>query len=163
MPSTKPFLAVLISVLLGSASARAQVLAAADLRDDPKGPPGHRVLETRVNICGGVKLNALIEETAKGNGLLSIANLKLKVIDEHDDGAVYSGAMPRVEFADIDDDGLKDLVVSGIVEYTDEKSDTVRERESFVFIYRFDAKAEKFRLSYKHASFALEDGPRSKA
>ena len=69
--------------------------------------------------------------------------------------------MPHVEFADIDGDGIKELVANGIVEYTDEKTDVVHARESFVFIYRYD-KAKGLRLVFKHASFALEDGPQAR-
>lgn len=144
-----------------SATAGAQVLSPMDLRDDPDGMPGERVLHRDIHLGGGVKLTALIEVTNKGNGLMSIGTLKLKVVDEHGDGAVYAGAMPHVEFADIDGDGMKELVVNGIVDYTDEKTDVVREREPFVFIYGYD-KAKGFNLAFRKASFALEDGPQAR-
>src|SRR5688500_6042992 len=157
-----PSILVTISVtLFVSITAGAQVLSPKDLRDDPDGMPGERVLRQDIELGAGVRITALIEETNKGNGLLSIGTLKLKVVDAHGDGAVYAGAMPYVEFADIDGDGIKELVVNGIVEYTDEKTDVVRKRESFVFIYRH-AKAKGFKLAFKKASFALEVGPQAR-
>jgi hypothetical protein len=157
-----PSILVTISVILfAPTTAGAQTLSPKGLRDDPDGMPGERVLRQDIEMGAGVKLTALIEETNKGNGLLSIGTLKLKVVDEHEDGAVYAGAVPHVEFADIDGDGIKELVVNGIVEYTDEKADVVREREAFVFIYRYD-KAKGFKLAFKRASFALEDGPQAR-
>jgi hypothetical protein len=142
--------------------ADAQVLAEKDLRPDPDGMPGERVLQRTIDVGRRVKADVLIEVTNKGNGLLSVGGLALKVVDQHDDGALFAGGMAHVEFADIDGDGFKDLVVSGIAEYTDEKRDEVHERESFVFIYRYDAKAKAFKQSYAHASFKPEVGPRAK-
>jgi len=156
---------VLVAVsftLLAGEAAGAQVLSPSALHSDPDGMPGERVLRQVVDVGRGMKLTALIEETNKGNGLLTLGALKLKVVDEHDDGAVYAGAIPHLEFVDIDGDGVKELVVNGTVEYTDGKTDAVHERESFVFIYRYDLTSKGFKLAYKHASFALEDGPQAR-
>lgn len=148
--------------MLAGTAAQAQVLSLNALQDDPDGMPGEYALRQVINVGRGIKLTAVIEQTSKGNGLLTLGALKLKVLDEHDDGAVYAGAMPHVEFVDMDADGVKELIVNGIVEYTDEKIDSVRERESFVFIYRYDLESRSFELAYRHASFALEDGPSSR-
>ena len=153
---------LLAALTLIGAPAEAQVLTLSQLRQDPNGVTGECVHEQTIDVGGGVKFPARLKQTTKGNGALSIANLQLRVIDGHDDGALYAGEMPHVEFADLNDDGFKDLVVGGIVEYTDEKGDFVRDRESFVFIYRYDPKTNEFRRSYRRASFNLEDGPRAK-
>lgn len=124
--------------------------------------PGERVLRKVIDVGHGMSMAAVIEESNKGNGLLTLGALTLKVVDGHDDGAVYAGAMPHVEFIDIDGDGVKELVVNGVVEYTDEQTDAVREREPFVFIYRYDLTSRGFTMAYKRASFALEDGPEAR-
>ena len=70
--------------------------------------------------------------------------------------------MPHIEFADIDQDGWKDLVITGTVDYMDEKLDIVRETEQFTFIYKYFPKTNSFRQTYRHASFDLEHGPQSR-
>lgn len=150
---------ILLAGSLWSVPARAQVLSIDDLRDDKQGMPGEQQLQRVIEIGAGTRLPASVHVTNKGNGVLAIANLRLKVVDNHGDGATYQNGMPHVEFADVDGDGWKDLLVTGIVDYTDDKSDKVRKQESFTFLYRFDPRSKSFRQTYKRASFALEEGP----
>jgi hypothetical protein len=58
-----------------------------------------------------------------------------KVFDSHDDGSYYEGEMLKVEFADLDGDGRREMVISGLVCFTDQKVDRVLRREAVVFIY----------------------------
>jgi len=147
-------------VLIVSVTADGQVLTARDHQVDPNGMPNERIRERNIEIGRGVTLRAVVEETAKGNGTLLVGNLRLKIVDEHDDGAVYAGVMPHVEFADFDGDGYRDLVVSGVVEYTDEKGKEILDCESFVFLYRYDVQSKGFKMTFKRASFDLTQGPR---
>lgn len=155
-------LGLLAASLCCCAFALGQVLRRTVLDADPQGMPGERVLCQTIDVGPDTKLDATIEVTAKGNGTLSVGNLRLRVVDEHENGAVYQDGMAHVEFADVDGDGWKDLVVVGIVNYTDEKADAVPAREAFVFMYRYDPGRRTFQLSYKHATFELEDGPQSR-
>lgn len=152
-------IAAFLMVYCSANATFAQRLATKDLRETSDVMPGERRLQRTIEVGPGTRMDATIEETNKGNGLLTIGNLRLKVVDSHGDGAVYQDGMPNVEFADIDGDGWKDLVVSGIVNYSDEKGVAIRKRESFTFIFRFDPRTKTFRQTYKHASFKLEDGP----
>lgn len=98
---------ILLLFLLSSTIISAQVLSADDLRENSDGMPGEWVLQQVIDIGEGIEMVALIEETNKGNGVLSLGALSLKVVDQYGDGAVYAGAMPRLEFVDIDADGFK--------------------------------------------------------
>lgn len=106
-----------------------------DLKPLNNGMPGEESLETEVVLADGVKMSATVEVTAKGNGWLRIGNLKLKVFDSHDDGSYYEGEMLKVEFPDLDGDGRREMVISGLVCFTDEKGGHVLRREAVAFIY----------------------------
>ena len=121
--------------------------------------PGELRLEQHVEICAGRTLDAVVEVTTKGNGTLTVGNLKLKVYDAHDDGAVYANDMACVEFVDLNGDGCKDLIVTGAVCYNNEKDETITKVEPFTFIYFYDRKSNTFRLKFKRATFALDIGP----
>lgn len=155
------FLSLLAVLLLACAVALAQVLSRSELRSDVQLMPGERVLRQTVEIASSVKLDAVVEITPKGNGTLTIGNLMLRVLDEQDDGAVYQDGMATVEFADIDGDGYKDLVVVGAANYTDEKTGAIQKREPFAFVFKYDPKSGSFYQSYKRASFTLEKGPQA--
>jgi hypothetical protein len=155
---------VLILLLLTTGRAGAQLITQAGMQQDPDGGYGDQIKKQTIDLGHGVRFDAVMTSTARGNGTMSVANLKLWVFDAGYDAAGYAGGMPTVDFADIDGDGYKDLIVSGIAEYlskNDEaKKDEVGEREPFVFIYRFNPTAKRFKLAYRQASFDLEkSGP----
>src|SRR5437899_5551648 len=106
-----------------------------DLKPAKDGMPGEQELTSEVIIAPNIKLVATIEVTSKGNGSLRIANLDLKVFDDHDDGAYYENEMLNIDFSDIDGDGKRELLISGIVCFTDDTGDKVLRREAVVFIY----------------------------
>ncbi len=80
-----------------------------------------RVLSKSVCIGRRRSLAMIFEGTSKGNGTLRLANLHLRIVDQHDDGAVYENSILRVAFEDSNADGYCDLVVSGTVRLTGEK------------------------------------------
>lgn len=157
------FASLLLLSMFCCAAAMAQVLSRSSLSENPDLMPGETRAQWVIEVGPAVRLTASVEVTTKGNGTLNIGNLHLRVVDAHDDGAKYQNGMAHVEFVDVDGDGWKDVVVIGIVDYTDEKSDAVRKREPFTFIYRYDPKNKVFRQTYKHATFLLEDGPKSQS
>ncbi|PYJ95921.1 MAG: hypothetical protein DME23_22315 [Verrucomicrobia bacterium] len=111
-------------------SAKPVSIAKSDLVHPADGMPGELSCEKEINLCRGVKLAAKIEVTAKGNGTLTIGKLKVAVLDDHNDGAFYEDEMLKTDF--VDGDGFLDLVLSGIICFTDEKGDKVVRREAFV-------------------------------
>lgn len=153
---------VLLTVLFCGGVALPQVLHHSELREDARNLiQGEQQLQRVIDVGPGTRERASIEVTSKGNGLLSIGKLRLKVVDGHDDGASYQDEMAHVEFADVDGDGWKDLVIVGIANYTDDKGDAILKREPFTFIYKYDPQRKSFGQTYRFASFALEQGPES--
>ncbi|PYK98422.1 MAG: hypothetical protein DME19_12600 [Verrucomicrobia bacterium] len=130
-------------------------IAKSDLVHAADGMPGELSCEKEINLGRGVKLAAKIEVTAKGNGTLTIGKLKVAVFDDHNDGAFYEDEMLKTDFVDIDGDGFLDLVLSGIICFTDEKGDKVVSREAFVCIYKYCGK-QRFRKIYSSSDFDLE-------
>lgn len=106
-------------------------------------------------MAPGVKLAATIEVTAKGNGAMRIGSLNLRVFDSHDDGEYYENGLLDIEFPDMNGDGRRQMVVSGIVCFTDEKEDRVLRREHVVYIYAFQPDG-KFKEVYRNTKFRID-------
>jgi hypothetical protein len=119
------------------------------------GMPGEREFEKQIFLSPSVRLRARIEVTNKGNGILEIGDLKLHVVDEHDDGIYFEGGLLSIDFVDIDHDGKREMVLSGIACFTGEKGDMVRRREALVFIYKLRDKRH-FDLVYRNTDFSIE-------
>ena len=132
-----------------------QVVRLEEFKPAKDGMPGEREYRKKIEIGPDLRFNAAIDVTAKGNGTLRIVNLKLRVFDEHDDGAVYVGGLLHVEFVDITGDGFKDLVITGTVAHTGEKETDPRIYEPVTSIYVFDPKKKEFRLAF-HCGPKLE-------
>lgn len=115
-------------------------------------PKNDLIWSKRITVGGGVTRSALIDVDSKGNGLLRIGNLAIKVYDDHRDGSYYQGSMLTTTFKDINHDGYLDLIVSGIVNVTSPwKSHAITRREALVGIFLFNPKTSKFDKSYCHA------------
>jgi hypothetical protein len=138
------------------------VFLANNLRRPPQAPrlsaPDILVHGRYVEIGPGTTLFCEFDDTTKGNGMLEIANLRLKIADWHDNGEFYQNGKAQFEFYDLNGDNWKELLVMGILNYTDERSDVVVKQEPFIFIYAFDKDHNSFRQIYRHASFELEIG-----
>ena len=131
-------LSALILILISSTDGSAgeiERIRRSDLKPAKHGMPGEEEVTKEVVVAPNVKLVAKIEVSAKGNGSLRMANLDLKIFDDHDDGIYYENEMLYIDFSDIDGDGNRELLISGIVCFTDEKGDKVLRREAVVFIY----------------------------
>lgn len=68
----------------------------------------------------------------------------------------YANEELKVEFLDINGDGWKDLLISGIVYYTGTVDFEIYEQEAVVFIYLCDPAEQRFVLKHKQASFDIE-------
>ncbi len=111
-----------------------------DLQPDPNQMPGELVWSKTINVGPNLTLPATIEVTAKGNGFLSVGEVSLgKVYDEHDDGQTFEGSLADIAFKDINDDGFKDVVISGIINIHHEKHDEILSRGAFVRVYLYDS------------------------
>lgn len=159
MSYRKHLLWFLLCILCLSSVAWADSISRKDFYYPAKAMQGEERYEKKFSLGVGVSADVTIDVTAKGNGYMSLLNLRLKVFDEHDDGAIYEGGLLHIDFVDLDGDGFKDLVISGLVIYTGEKETSPRSSEPVVFIYHLEPKQRKFKLVYKRASFDLTEGP----
>jgi hypothetical protein len=151
-------LSVLVLLALQNTAApsdKVERISRKDLKPAKDGMPEEKELTREVIIAPNIKLVARIEVSAKGNGSLRIANLDLKVFDGHEDGAYYEHEMLNIDFSDIDDDGERELVISGIVCFTDEKGDKVLRREAVVFIYALQFN-RTFKQVYRNTDYQLD-------
>src|SRR5215472_9969627 len=126
-----------------------------DLRPAKDGMPGEEELTKEIVVAPNIRLMAKIEVTAKGNGLLHIANLNLKVFDSHNDGVFYENEMLNIDFVDLNGDGKREMVISGIVCFTDEKGDKVMRREAVVYIYALQSD-RTFKQVYRNTDFRID-------
>jgi len=122
---------------IATLGATTERISRSDLHPVKDGMPGEQDLHREVVVTPGVKVPLDIAVTAKGNGYLRMGNLKLKVFDSHDDGSYYEGDLLNIDLAEIHDDGKRDVIISGIVCFTDEKGKAVLRREAVVYIYAF--------------------------
>lgn len=111
-------------------------ISAKDLKEVKEAMPEQKLFQKDVLLAPGVVGTARIEVTAKGNGNLHLVNLNLKVFDCQDDGRYYENGLLIIDFVDLDKNGKRGLVISGVVCFRGEKTDTVLRREAIVFIYR---------------------------
>lgn len=99
---------------------------------------------TQLELSSDISLPATIRVSTKGNGSLSVANLRLKVYDSHGDTRIYDNSDIKINLVDLDGDNLKELLLSGIVIYTGEKGDINEIETHFVRGYKYDLATETF-------------------
>ena len=135
--------------------AAAQVIRLHDFEPQKDGMPGEEHWARRIKVGPGVTFPATVNVTARRNGMLEFANLKLRILKEYDDGMVYVGGLLHVEFIDISGDGYKDLVVTGTVIHTGEKEEDPKVYETVTSIYVFDKRTRDYVLVF-HVGPPLE-------
>lgn len=112
-----------------------------------------------IKISKDITLKPELEITYRGNGFLKIANLDLYIYRwGYNTAIIYKNCMLNVDFVDINGDGFKDIVISGLALYPHEQREIILKREPVLFIYLFDPKKKKFNLDYINSSFYLEVG-----
>lgn len=130
-------------------SAQSQYVLLEDLEEDAEGIHGEQKWSDEIMVGPDLSLRAEITVTAKGNGFLTVGGAQLgRVYDGHADGATFEGRLANIVFRDINGDGFKDIVVSGIINLTDEKGTKVLERRPFVRIILFDPDQRTFNVAY---------------
>lgn len=110
--------------------------------------PGEQRYEQTIEIGPKVKVEAVVEVTARRNGTLKVANLNLRVLDEYDDGMKYLDGLLHVEFVDVSGDGFKDLVITGTITNTGEKETDPISYTTVTSIYVFAPKEKEFKLAF---------------
>ena len=148
-------LVLLVLQITGAQGDTVERILRRDLKPAKDGMPEELELTREMIIARNTKLVAKIEVSAKHNGSLRIANLDLKVFDGHADGAYYENEMLNVDFSDIDGDGKRELIISGIVCFTGDKGDEVLRREAVVFIYALQSN-RTFKLVYRNTDYRLD-------
>jgi len=99
---------------------------------------------TEIKLGDGLTLLAEIAVSPRGNGSLIIGNLELMVYDDHDNGMVYSKEGVSITFTDLDSDGIKELVISGVLVYTGEEDSDPKTYSHFVRGYKYNTATKKF-------------------
>jgi len=113
--------------------------------------------QEEIKISEQIALPLKIEVSPYGKGMMEIGNILLHIyIMNLDTTLYYESDMLIVDFVDINKDGIKEMLIHGLVNCTGERCEAIFERESVLFIYRYDVAKKKFILNYKQASFDLE-------
>ena len=123
----------------------AQTIHIGDFKPDVNGMPGEQRYEKSIEVGTEADITAVVDVTARGNGILAFANLKLKVLDEHDDGLIYVGGLLYVEFVDVSEDGFKDVVITGTIANTGEKETDRVTYSTVTSIYVYQPQRREFR------------------
>ena len=86
--------------------------------------------------------------TQKGNGTLQIHNVYVRFYDQHDDGLVYRNGILELELKDINNDGVKDVFITGVLKFTGEKENEVASYKNVVAKLLFNCEKGIFEKSY---------------
>lgn len=71
------------------------------------------IIKRNIEISPGNLMQMEFQITTKGNGVISVPGLNIRIYDGHDDGLMFENQLLKCEWKDIDADGFLDLVVSG--------------------------------------------------
>jgi hypothetical protein len=137
-----------LSVWAVTPSAKGQIVERAKFAADPEGLDGELRYDCAIDVGGGRRVPVSVTVTVRRNGTFKVANLSLRVWDEHDDGQVYEDGLLHVEFVDVTGDGFRDLVITGIVRHTGEKERDPVTREPVTSIYVYEPAKREFRRTF---------------
>lgn len=118
-------------------SAAAYHIEGSDLHEMQGSIDGYQEWHETIDLGHGVAESARIEVTSKGNGSLAICGQSFRVYDGHDNGSLFEPTMAHITFVDLDDDGYRDLVLTGLLVDTGEKG-LLNLATPFVWTYRYD-------------------------
>lgn len=156
MPCRTRSILILAFCALGLAAVSpAQAIRLEDFGPDKDGMPGEQRYQRQIEIGSTIKLDATVHVTVRRNGTLKVANLKLKILDECDDGLKFADRLLHTEFRDITGDDFKDLVITGTVIHTGEKENDPVSYSTVTSIYAFRPKEKDFTLVF-HVGLKLD-------
>lgn len=101
-------------------------------------------LNLSVQVSYSLKVIGNFSITSKGNGVLQVPGVNIRLYDGHDDGVVFDSFLLNNELVDVDGDGFKDIVLWGTSILYDDKDDKEIGRRPVLSIFRFDPKTKKF-------------------
>jgi hypothetical protein len=113
-----------------------------EMRAHLKGSEAERKFHVKTGK-GATQLGVLTL-TSKGNGTLSIANLLLRVFDEHDDGLIYKDGCFQVQFKERGKNSFPGLELTGIAIETDGKSDKPLKEDKIDLQYEYIPNERRF-------------------
>jgi hypothetical protein len=116
------------------------------------------VVNNVLNLGSGVKLPTRTETTSQGNGVLTVANLSLRLKDTHDDGLVYAnGGVLKLDVVRLGADrGPASIVISGIALHTGDKETDPSVPESIVYVYRVNCALGKLVRMWRNTGIDIE-------
>ncbi len=109
-----------------------------------------------LKLGNDLQFNITLDGTPKGNGTLKIHNLNLRIFDQHDDGLVYEGGLLKIDFQDLNNNKLNEIIITGILKYTGDNESDLARYEEFTQIFNFDCKTGLFMSLYKTSSYSIE-------
>jgi hypothetical protein len=116
------------------------------------------VVANFLNLGAGVKLPTRAETTSQGNGVLTVANLALRLKDTHDDGLVYAnGGVLKLDVVRLGQHRAPaSIVISGIALRTGEKETDPSVPESIVYVYQVNCGAGKLVRTWRNTDIDIE-------
>lgn len=84
--------------------------------------------------------------TTKGNGVISVPGMNVRIYDAHDDGLVFENYLLKCEWKDTDADGFLDLVVSGTAILTGDQGDAKPTKIEINGVFRWDDEDRRFEV-----------------
>lgn len=106
-----------------------------------------------INLSPSIKLNGYFSASAKGNATIRIENIFLRLFDQHDDGIVYPNSLLELELIDLNNDGINELILTGLVATTDD-DDEISSTIHTTYIFQYSTKEEKFITLFSSGSTA---------
>lgn len=100
---------------------------------------------TQIRLSDNLILPAEVAVSPKGNGSLVVSNLELMVYDNHDNGMIYGKEGVSITLTDLDSDGVKEIVISGVLVFTGEEESDPKNYSHFVRGYKYNTSTNKFK------------------
>jgi len=134
----------------------APITFAKDIVSQHKNMKEGEELVTSINLGKGLKIEAVLDKTVRGNGTLLIGNTLLRIRDLFSDDLVtYHNEYLDVSCKDINADGINELIVSGIIKLSNRESSEV-EMKSSVFIYSYSKSENKLVELFKNSPIEID-------
>ena len=143
------FYIILLSMLMLSACTHERAVVEAipleiTLQEDIEGMPGEMFWKGQFQVADGKAIPASVSVTSKGNGILKFPGGSVKVYDSHDDGEVIDGFMLDIDLIDLNRDGLRDIVISGVTLVVGDGEDIHKRHRQVLKIYIYDKNQEEY-------------------
>lgn len=154
------YMFVICMMLVSCVSAKFSVLTEVEsqgLRDKmvwERDFSGERI-EYRSSLRYGSYVKIIEYKTIFDGGVLTIGTQCFYIYSGIDSNVHYTGGSLDVDLIDLNGDGERDLIISGIVNYTGEEDSEIYAQENVVFIYYCNMKRGEFIEGYKKASFDI--------